>query len=136
MRDSSTSGSTRRKWATPDFIILREQGFDDLTLDRNTRLFLKLTEQLGSRHRLTQTFSYTVSNNNAGLFAVGPAIDASGTLTYTLNPNVSGAAAVTVSVRDDGGTAGIPRVTSLPPPSSPRTPTSPCASSAMERSRT
>jgi len=32
-----------------------------------------------------QTFSYTVSNDNAALFAVGPAIDAGGQLTYTLN---------------------------------------------------
>jgi hypothetical protein len=45
--------------ATPDFIAEREQGFDQPTQDRNTRLFLKLTEQLGSRHRLTQQISYT-----------------------------------------------------------------------------
>jgi hypothetical protein len=45
--------------ATPDFIIEREEGYNELTKDRNNRLFLKLTEQLGSRHRLTQQFSYT-----------------------------------------------------------------------------
>jgi len=51
-----------------------------------------------------QTFTYSVSNDNAALFAVGPAIDASGTLTYALTPDASGAATVTVSVTDSGGT--------------------------------
>jgi len=51
-----------------------------------------------------QTFTYAVSNDNAGLFAVGPAIDANGQLTYTLNSNVNGTATVTVSVTDSGGT--------------------------------
>jgi hypothetical protein len=45
--------------ATPDFIIDREEGYNDFTKDRNNRFFLKLTEQLGSRHRLTQQASYT-----------------------------------------------------------------------------
>ena len=49
---------------------------------------------------------YTVSNDNAGAVRgrrrrSTPARQ----LTYTLNPNVSGTATVTVSVRDDGGTA-------------------------------
>lgn len=39
------------------------------------------------------------------LFAAGPAVDASGKLTYTPAPNVHGTAMVTVTVNDDGGTA-------------------------------
>jgi hypothetical protein len=42
-----------------------------------------------------------VSNNNAALFAVGPAIDANGQLTYySVNGNVAGATTVTVAVND------------------------------------
>jgi subtilisin-like proprotein convertase family protein len=50
--------------------------------------------------------AYTVSNvSNPGLFAVLPAVNNSGTLTYTLNPNVSGQTTFDVKVRDSGGTA-------------------------------
>ena len=59
----------------------------------------------GGADEAGQTFGYTVGNDNPGLFALGPAIDASGTLTYTLNPNVNGTATVTVSAIDSGGTA-------------------------------
>jgi len=52
-----------------------------------------------------QTFSYTVSNDNPGLFSMAPSIDASGQLTYTLAAGQSGTATVTVSVTDSGGTA-------------------------------
>src|SRR5262249_3690846 len=47
---------------------------------------------------------YLVTNDNNALFAVQPAIDTNGTLTYTLAANVSGIATVTVRVRDNGGT--------------------------------
>ncbi|MDA1231571.1 MAG: Ig-like domain-containing protein, partial [Planctomycetota bacterium] len=52
-----------------------------------------------------QTFTYIVNSNNGALFAVAPAIDASGNLTYTLAADAFGTATVTVSVRDSGGTA-------------------------------
>ncbi|GAB5442642.1 MAG: hypothetical protein Fues2KO_29910 [Fuerstiella sp.] len=52
-----------------------------------------------------QTFTYLVSNNNGSLFAVAPAIDAAGNLTYTLAADAFGSATVTVQVRDSGGTA-------------------------------
>lgn len=54
------------------------------------------------------TYTETVpgSNPNLPLFAVPPAIDpATGMLTYTPAPNVSGSAVVTVQLRDSGGTA-------------------------------
>ena len=52
-----------------------------------------------------QTFAYTVTNDNNALFLVQPAIDTTGRLTYTLAPNASGIANLTVSVTDNGGTA-------------------------------
>ena len=63
--------------------------------------------QYGAEQRETDAIAskYTVSNDNAALFAVGPSIDAGGQLTYTLNANVNGTATVTVSVTDSGGTA-------------------------------
>ncbi|HQU42390.1 MAG TPA: DUF4214 domain-containing protein, partial [Pirellulales bacterium] len=52
-----------------------------------------------------QTVAFHVSADNTGLFAVQPAIDAAGALTYTLNPDVSGTANVSVYLTDNGGTA-------------------------------
>lgn len=52
-----------------------------------------------------QTFTYNVSAANNSLFAVGPAIDSSGNLTYTLANDAFGSTTITVSVRDSGGTA-------------------------------
>jgi hypothetical protein len=49
---------------------------------------------------------YTViSNTNSALFSVAPAIDSSGTLTYTPKPGAPGLATIGVVVRDSGGTA-------------------------------
>ncbi len=52
-----------------------------------------------------QTVNFIIDGNSApSLFSVAPAIAANGTLTYTLAPDVSGAAVVTVHARDNGGT--------------------------------
>jgi len=49
---------------------------------------------------------YTVSNlSNPGLFAVAPAVDASGQLTYTPDDDANGTCTFDVAVQDDGGTA-------------------------------
>ncbi len=62
-----------------------------------------------------QTLTVFVSNNNSSLFLVPPAIDVStGTLTYTLVPNVSGVANVSVYLKDDGGTLHTGNDTSDP----------------------
>eukprot|EP00163_Fabomonas_tropica_P022362 TRINITY_DN38_c0_g1_i4.p1 TRINITY_DN38_c0_g1~~TRINITY_DN38_c0_g1_i4.p1 ORF type:complete len:2471 (-),score=568.38 TRINITY_DN38_c0_g1_i4:534-7946(-) len=53
----------------------------------------------------SQTVTFTVTNDNNGLFSSQPAIDASGTLTYTLVANANGAATVTVRAVDNGGGA-------------------------------
>ena len=52
-----------------------------------------------------QVVNFLVSNDNNALFSVQPAIDSSGTLTYTPAPNAFGVANVTVQLHDNGGTA-------------------------------
>jgi len=58
----------------------------------------------GPANESAQTVSFTVTNDNAALFSVQPAIDATGRLTYTPAANANGAATVTVFASDDGGT--------------------------------
>ena len=53
----------------------------------------------------SQVLTFLVSNDNNALFSVQPAISATGTLTFTPAANASGAAVVTVTLKDDGGTA-------------------------------
>jgi len=53
----------------------------------------------------SQLVDFVVSNNNTALFSAQPAVDASGTLTYTPAPNATGSAIVTVHIHDNGGTA-------------------------------
>ncbi len=48
---------------------------------------------------------YTVTNSDPTLFAVQPAIDNGGTLTFTPATNVNGTTTVTVIAQDNGGTA-------------------------------
>jgi large repetitive protein len=53
-----------------------------------------------------QTVSFEITNNtNPTLFAAGPAVSATGALTYTPATNANGAATITLRVRDNGGTA-------------------------------
>ncbi|MGL5193393.1 MAG: DUF4347 domain-containing protein, partial [Chroococcales cyanobacterium] len=60
----------------------------------------------GGTDEATQTATYIVSNiSNAALFAVSPAIDPSGNLTYTPATNASGTSTFDVVVQDSGGTA-------------------------------
>ena len=59
----------------------------------------------GPASESAQTVDFIVSNNNASLFSVAPAIAADGTLTYTPAANANGSATITVSLRDNGGTA-------------------------------
>jgi VCBS repeat-containing protein len=53
----------------------------------------------------SQVVHFNVSNNNNALFSVQPAVSAAGVLTYTLTPDASGTATVTINIQDDGGTA-------------------------------
>jgi len=52
-----------------------------------------------------QKVTFEVSNDNAALFAVAPAISTNGTLTFTSATNAHGSATITVTAKDDGGTA-------------------------------
>ncbi len=51
-----------------------------------------------------QTVNFIVTNNNAPLFSVPPAIDPNGVLTFTTS-GLTGTATVTVRLHDNGGTA-------------------------------
>jgi VCBS repeat-containing protein len=59
----------------------------------------------GPSSESAQTLTFQVTNNNADLFEVAPAIDATGKLTYTPKANANGTATVTVVLKDNGGTA-------------------------------
>jgi hypothetical protein len=54
----------------------------------------------------TQTLSVVTSNDDSALFTVQPSLSAGGILSYRPAPDASGSANVTVTVADDGGTAG------------------------------
>ncbi len=59
----------------------------------------------GSASESGQTVDFVVSNDNASLFSVAPAISADGTLTYTPAANANGFATIIVNLHDDGGIA-------------------------------
>lgn len=59
-----------------------------------------------------QAISFTVSNNNNGLFTTQPVIASNGTLTFTVAPDSFGSATVTVTLSDNGGTANAGQDTS------------------------
>jgi large repetitive protein len=68
----------------------------------------------GAASESSQTVSFTVGVDTPGLFAVPPAVAADGTLTFTAAADANGVATVTVTARDDGGTAGGGSDTSVP----------------------
>ena len=59
----------------------------------------------GGANEATQHITYLVTAANPALFADGPAIDPSGTLTFTPASHVFGSTSVKVVAQDDGGTA-------------------------------
>ena len=59
----------------------------------------------GPANEAGQAVTFSVTNDNNSLFSAQPAIDASGTLTYTSAANANGSATVTVQAMDNGGTA-------------------------------
>lgn len=58
----------------------------------------------GPANESGQTVSFSVINSNNALFSVQPSATPAGALTYTLTPNASGTAIVTVTMQDSGGT--------------------------------
>ena len=59
----------------------------------------------GAAHESDQILTFSLSNDNPSLFSLQPAIDTSGTLTYTPVENAHGEAIVSVVLSDNGGTA-------------------------------
>ncbi|MBI2927030.1 MAG: hypothetical protein HYY24_15150, partial [Verrucomicrobia bacterium] len=59
----------------------------------------------GAANESGQALTFEVSNDNAGLFSAPPTVASNGTLTYTPAADANGSATVTVSLKDDGGTA-------------------------------
>ncbi len=57
----------------------------------------------GPANEVSQTLSFLVTTDNAALFLKAPAVSATGVLTYTVAPNVSGDAMVSVRIKDNGG---------------------------------
>ena len=57
----------------------------------------------GPADESSQSLSFNVTNGNAALFSVAPAVSAAGDLTYTPAPDANGTATVTVTVTDNGG---------------------------------
>jgi hypothetical protein len=60
---------------------------------------------LGGTDEAAQQLNITVSTDNPDLFTTTPSLDPDGTLRFTPKPNVSGSAAIIVTLTDDGGTA-------------------------------
>ena len=68
----------------------------------------------GPASEASQNVTFTVTADTPALFAVQPAIDAAGKLTFTPAANANGLATVTVTALDDGGTANGGTNTSAP----------------------
>lgn len=80
-------------------IVLNEDGGTQNIIGWATAITKGPADEFG------QTLSFVVVNDRTDLFSIQPALDASGTLTFTLSGNQSGVAIVGVIITDDGGTA-------------------------------
>ncbi len=59
----------------------------------------------GAPDETAQSVTLSATNDRPALFSAQPSLDDAGLLTYTPAPNANGSATVTVTARDDGGTA-------------------------------
>jgi VCBS repeat-containing protein len=59
----------------------------------------------GPENESGQTLTFSVTNNNASLFAQQPTVSSGGTLTFKGATNANGTATVTVQLKDNGGVA-------------------------------
>lgn len=59
----------------------------------------------GAADESGQTLTFDLSNTNNSLFSAQPALTSAGALTFTPAANANGSAVVTVTLRDNGGTA-------------------------------
>jgi hypothetical protein len=88
----------------PDFVAGASQTVDE---DSGAHTVTGWATAISAGHadEAGQALTFTVTNDNNGLFAVQPNIAADGTLTYTLADDANGEAMVTVVLSDNGGTA-------------------------------
>jgi hypothetical protein len=68
----------------------------------------------GPPDEASQALSFILTNDNAALFSVQPAVSTNGTLTFTVATNANGLAHVSVMLKDSGGTANGGQDTSPP----------------------
>jgi hypothetical protein len=72
----------------------------------------------GLANEVQQALQFTVVVDRPTWFAAGPAVNALGYLSFTLQPNVYGTVSMTVTLKDGGGTANGGTDTSMPVTSS------------------
>jgi hypothetical protein len=84
--------------ASPDKTVLQNAGAQSVSK-------FATNISAGPANESDQTLNFQVSNTNNSLFSAQPAVSANGTLTYTPATGAIGNATVTVTLKDNGGTA-------------------------------
>jgi VCBS repeat-containing protein len=95
----------------PTFTVGADQTVDE---DSGSQTALNWATNLSNGpNESGQSLSFIVNGNtNPGLFSTAPSVGADGALTYTPAPNAHGSAVITISLKDNGGTANGGRDTS------------------------
>ncbi|NJN75881.1 MAG: DUF4114 domain-containing protein, partial [Synechococcaceae cyanobacterium RL_1_2] len=117
--DGTTNGSADPKSLTqtitltvtevndaPSFIVGGNQAINEDAGAQTVANFVSINP--GSSNESSQTLTFTLTTDNDTLFAVTPAIDASGTLTYTIRDDGFGVANLTINAIDNAITNGSP----------------------------
>jgi hypothetical protein len=89
----------------PSFVVGSNQTVEENAGAQTVAGFATGMSPGGGADEVGQVLTFNVSTDNDPLFAVLPAIDASGELTYTPATDTTGSATVTVTLSDNGGTA-------------------------------
>lgn len=98
----------------PSFTLLASGSLSRSASAGATMMELFATNISGGPNETTQMVGFNVSSTNSSLFAVQPAVDQNGTLTFTPDAGLAGVAILTVTAQDDGGTANGGVDTSVP----------------------
>jgi VCBS repeat-containing protein len=91
----------------PSFVVPAEAATTVNTGLNTFTMFATMISAGGAADEAGQAVSFFLMNDNNALFDVQPAIDASGTLTFTVAADSTGLATVTVFAMDDGGTTFV-----------------------------
>lgn len=89
----------------PSFSLVFFEASSEDAGPRSVPNYATLINRGGGFDENVQALNFVVTPSNPALFAVPPAIDPSGTLTYTAAPNANGNVSLSVQLLDDGGTA-------------------------------